>query len=244
MRTGISLPVRELGNDLGAIRAFAQTADEIGYTHLRVPRPGAPARQRRLARTMMLLAYVAAITEQIELVPSIIVTPSRQTVLLAKQQPNSTADGRPSAAGHRRRRQCRRVRRDERRLPHPGRPQRRTDRADEGALDARVGRFPGPLGPGSGRRACPAARAATHPAMDRRRRRAGTAHPHSHRPARGRLVRALLTGRISRDQGGYSHRRADAGRDPASIGMEAGVAVVGPREAEWQSRVRAGAHPA
>ncbi|MEM9684854.1 MAG: TIGR03619 family F420-dependent LLM class oxidoreductase, partial [Pseudomonadota bacterium] len=28
-----------------------------------------------------------------------------------------------------------------------------------------------------------------------------------------------------------------AGRDPASIGTEAGVAVVGPREHEWQSRV-------
>ena len=28
-----------------------------------------------------------------------------------------------------------------------------------------------------------------------------------------------------------------AGRDPASIGTEAGVAVVGPRESEWQSRV-------
>ena len=28
-----------------------------------------------------------------------------------------------------------------------------------------------------------------------------------------------------------------AGRDPASIGMEAGVAVVGPREHEWKSRV-------
>ena len=28
-----------------------------------------------------------------------------------------------------------------------------------------------------------------------------------------------------------------AGRDPASIGTEAGVAVVGPREAEWQDRV-------
>ena len=28
-----------------------------------------------------------------------------------------------------------------------------------------------------------------------------------------------------------------AGRDPAAIGKEAGVAVVGPREAEWQDRV-------
>ena len=30
---------------------------------------------------------------------------------------------------------------------------------------------------------------------------------------------------------------AAVGRDPASIGTEAGVAVVGPREPEWQSRV-------
>ncbi len=29
-----------------------------------------------------------------------------------------------------------------------------------------------------------------------------------------------------------------AGRDPQDIGTEAGVAVVGPREAEWQDRVR------
>ena len=28
-----------------------------------------------------------------------------------------------------------------------------------------------------------------------------------------------------------------AGRDPADIGTEAGVAVVGPREAEWRDRV-------
>jgi probable F420-dependent oxidoreductase len=34
------------------------------------------------------------------------------------------------------------------------------------------------------------------------------------------------------------YREAEAaGRDPASIGMEAGVAVVGPREHEWKSRV-------
>ena len=56
MRIGISLPVRELGNELGAIRAFAQTADELSYTHLRVPdlvlRPGGGA----LHEPMMLLA--------------------------------------------------------------------------------------------------------------------------------------------------------------------------------------------
>ena len=44
MRIGVSLPVREMANDLGAIKAFAQAAEELGLTHLRVPdqviRPG------------------------------------------------------------------------------------------------------------------------------------------------------------------------------------------------------------
>jgi probable F420-dependent oxidoreductase len=85
MKIGISLPVRELENDLGAIKEFAQTADELGYTHLRVPDQVLRPNGGHLHEPMMLLAYIAAVTEQIELVPSVIVTPSRQTVLLAKQ---------------------------------------------------------------------------------------------------------------------------------------------------------------
>jgi probable F420-dependent oxidoreductase len=85
MKIGISLPVRELRDDLGAIRAFAQTADEAGFTHLRVPDLVLRPEGKHLHEPMMLLAYIAAITERIELVPSVIVTPSRQTVLLAKQ---------------------------------------------------------------------------------------------------------------------------------------------------------------
>lgn len=85
MDIGVSLPVRELRDDLGAIRAFAQAAEELGFTHLRVPdlvlRPDAG----HLHEPLMLLAYIAAITERIGLVPSVIVAPSRQTVLLAKQ---------------------------------------------------------------------------------------------------------------------------------------------------------------
>lgn len=85
MRVGISLPVRELGGDLGAVRAFARRADELGLAHLRVPdlviRPGGA----ELHEPLMLLAHLAAITTQIELVPSVVVAPSRQTVLLAKQ---------------------------------------------------------------------------------------------------------------------------------------------------------------
>jgi len=85
MKIGISLPVREFENDLGAIKEFAQTADELGYTHLRVPDQVLRPNSGHLHEPMMLLAYVAAVTERIELVPSVIVTPSRQTVLLAKQ---------------------------------------------------------------------------------------------------------------------------------------------------------------
>ena len=85
MKVGISLPIRELRDDLGAVKAFAQMADELGFTHLRVPdqvlRPGSG----HLHEPLMVLAYVAAVTERIELVPSVVVTPARQTVLLAKQ---------------------------------------------------------------------------------------------------------------------------------------------------------------
>ena len=85
MRIGISLPVRELQGDLGAIRAFAQTADELGYTHLRVPDQVLRPDSGYAHEPLTLLAYVAAITQKIELVPSVIVLPSRQTVLVAKQ---------------------------------------------------------------------------------------------------------------------------------------------------------------
>lgn len=85
MKIGISLPVRELKDDLGAIKEFAQAADGLGYTHLRVPevilRPGGGYMHEPLT----LLAFVAGITRDIELVPSVIILPSRQTVLVAKQ---------------------------------------------------------------------------------------------------------------------------------------------------------------
>ena len=85
MRIGVSLPVRELKDDLAAIRAFAQLAEELGFTHLRVPEQVARPKAGHLHEPLMLLAYVAACTERIELVPSVIVLPARQTVVVAKQ---------------------------------------------------------------------------------------------------------------------------------------------------------------
>lgn len=85
IRIGISLPIRELTGDLAAIRDFAQEAEALGFTHLRVPdqviRPGGGYAHESL----MILAYVAAVVSKIELVPSVVVTPLRQTALLAKQ---------------------------------------------------------------------------------------------------------------------------------------------------------------
>ena len=85
MKIGISLPVRELQDDVGAIKAFAQAAEELGLSHLRVPeqiiRPGSGP----LHEPLTLMALIAGATEKIELVPSVIILPARQTVLVAKQ---------------------------------------------------------------------------------------------------------------------------------------------------------------
>jgi probable F420-dependent oxidoreductase len=85
MKIGVSLPVRELQDDLGAIKAFAILADELGFTHLRVPDQVLRPDSGHLHEPLTLLSYLAAVTNRIELVPSVIVLPLRQTVLLAKQ---------------------------------------------------------------------------------------------------------------------------------------------------------------
>lgn len=56
MKVGISLPIRELKDDLGAVKAFAQMADELGYTHLRVPDPVLRPKSGHLLEPLM--AYV------------------------------------------------------------------------------------------------------------------------------------------------------------------------------------------
>ena len=85
MKIGISLPVREMRDDLIAIKDFAQAADDLGLTHLRVPDQVFRKNSGHLHEPMMLLSYIAAVTKKIELVPSVIVLPARQTVLFAKQ---------------------------------------------------------------------------------------------------------------------------------------------------------------
>ena len=239
MRVGISLPVRELGNDLGAIKAFAQAADELGCTHLRVPdqvlRPGSGD----LHEPMMLLAYVAAVTQRIELVPSVIVAPSRQTVLLAKQaaELDILAGGRMrlgiGVGGSR-----------EEYAALGMAFNTRGTRVEEqiGLLQALwtqdavgfngrwetvqgVGLKPLPV-----QRPIPIWIGARAEPAPRIRRRIG-------RQADGWFV-LCSPEQFPAVKADIDAAAAAAGRDPAAIGMEAGVAVVGPREAEWRDRVR------
>jgi probable F420-dependent oxidoreductase len=85
LRIGVSLPVRELKDDLGAIRDFASLAEELGFTHLRIPEQIVRKDSGHLHEPLALLAYLAGLTSRIELVPSVLVLPARQTALVAKQ---------------------------------------------------------------------------------------------------------------------------------------------------------------
>ena len=85
LRIGVSLPVRELKDDVVAIRDFAALAEELGYTHLRIPEQIARKDSGHLHEPLTLLAYMAGCTRSIELVPSVLVLPARQTALVAKQ---------------------------------------------------------------------------------------------------------------------------------------------------------------
>ena len=239
MRIGISLPVRELGNDLGAIKAFAQAADELGYTHLRVPdqvlRPGSGD----LHEPMMLLAYVAAATENIELVPSVIVAPARQTVLLAKQvaELDIFTGGRVrlgiGVGGSREEYAAlgmdfgtRGARCEEQISLLQALWTRETvDFAGRWETVQGAGLAPlpvqRPIPIWIGARAVPAARI---------RQRIG-------RQANGWFV-LCSPEQFPAVKADIEAAAKAAGRNPADIGTEAGVAVVGPREAEWRDRVR------
>ena len=237
MKVGISLPIREMRDDLGAVKAFAEMADELGYTHLRVPDQVLRPRSGHLHEPLMLLAYVAAVTERIELVPSVVVAPARQTVLLAKQLASldvmsggrvrlgvgvggsRTEYASLGADFHSRGARC------EEQIDLLRRLWTETDVSFEGRWD-KVG--------------------------------GGGLDPLPSRPipiwigAGGVPVRRILRRIGSRADGWFvlcSPQQYDAikveidgfadaaGRDPATIGGEAGVAVVGARQAEWRDRV-------
>jgi probable F420-dependent oxidoreductase len=98
MRFGVVFPQTEIGTDPSIIRDYAQTAEELGYTHILAydhvlganlaSRPGwTPPYSYKdsFHEPFVLFSYLAGITKKIELVPGVIVLPQRQTALVAKQ---------------------------------------------------------------------------------------------------------------------------------------------------------------
>lgn len=83
MKLGVIVPQREIGLDVGALRAFAQGAEELGYHHLVAF--DSVFTEYPYHEPLALFAFLAGCTKRIELVTGVIVAPSRQTLLLAKQ---------------------------------------------------------------------------------------------------------------------------------------------------------------
>jgi probable F420-dependent oxidoreductase len=97
MNIGVVFPQTEIGSDRGAIRAYAERVEELGFTHLLAydhvlgadPEVHSPWRgpynvDTTFHEPFVLFGYLAAISE-LELVTGIIILPQRQTALVAKQ---------------------------------------------------------------------------------------------------------------------------------------------------------------
>ncbi len=97
MRIGVVFPQTELGGDVGAVRAYGQGAEALGFQHLLAydhvvgadpavyPGWDGPYDlHTTFHEPFVLFGYLAAATS-LELVTGIIIAPQRQTALLAKQ---------------------------------------------------------------------------------------------------------------------------------------------------------------
>jgi probable F420-dependent oxidoreductase len=98
MRIGVVFPQTEIGDDPIAIRDYAQAIEQMGYQHLLIydhvlgastaNRPdwrGPYTSDTLFHEPFVLFGYLAALTQQIELVTGVIILPQRQTALVAKQ---------------------------------------------------------------------------------------------------------------------------------------------------------------
>jgi len=99
MKTGVIYPQIELGGDVGAVKAFAQAAEDLGYDHIviydhvigadhanREPKLTGPYTDKNpFHEPLVTYAYLAGVTKTIELATGVIILPQRQTALFAKQ---------------------------------------------------------------------------------------------------------------------------------------------------------------
>lgn len=98
MRLGVTFPTHEIGTDPGAIRAYAEAVEEMGFSHISAydhligadpsAQPGFDYRYNvhtPFHEPLTLLSFLAACTRRIGLVSAVLVLPMRQSVLVAKQ---------------------------------------------------------------------------------------------------------------------------------------------------------------
>ncbi|MDQ3043575.1 MAG: LLM class F420-dependent oxidoreductase [Chloroflexota bacterium] len=98
MRLGAIFPQTEVGADPGAIRAYAQAVETMGFHHILIydhvlgasttNRPewsGPYTTEHQFHEPFVLFGYLAALTERVELATGVIILAQRQTALVAKQ---------------------------------------------------------------------------------------------------------------------------------------------------------------
>jgi probable F420-dependent oxidoreductase len=98
MRIGVVFPQTEIGADAGAVRAYAEHVEGLGYAHLLAYDHVVGADPKVHAgwdgfydlhdtfhEPLVTFGYLAAVTTSLELVTGIVILPQRQTVLVAKQ---------------------------------------------------------------------------------------------------------------------------------------------------------------
>ena len=98
MEFGAVFPHNEIGTDPGAIKAYAQGVEALGATHLLIydhvlgadpNRPGgwkgAYDKDVAFHEPFTTFAFIAACTETLQMITTVLILPQRQTVLVAKQ---------------------------------------------------------------------------------------------------------------------------------------------------------------
>src|SRR5438094_8662398 len=87
MKAGVVYPQTELGGDTGAVKAFAQAAEDLGYDHIviydhvlgavhagREPKLTGPYKETDpFHEPLVTYAYLAGVTEKLELVTGVII---------------------------------------------------------------------------------------------------------------------------------------------------------------------------
>jgi len=99
MKAGVVYPQIELGGDPGAVKAFAQAAEALGYDHMvmydhilgaehagREPKLTGPYTETDpFHEPLVTYAYLAGVTKKLGFATGVIILPQRQTALFAKQ---------------------------------------------------------------------------------------------------------------------------------------------------------------